>query len=266
MINKMNTATIKGDFANLVSKVLEKLKSKEIDNDTLYTYIIHMFDLRDHSISKTAGIVEIFESIRINRLWNYYNYHKLEVIISHFGSDDAQLNMWMEKYKVSLAGYLATTQIVKYIDECKDDDAELAETDDRIARFDKQYYKKLSMKLNERVTEKSLEYIDQLWRSIAGICLLPSLSYLIHKIYIGSLIVVLLIPTKSAMQIRKSSHTLASLFQQRDVISVMIEDEIIYQEGATTMASDEEARKIIEYCSKKVQLLTSHSIDDLVGK
>ena len=42
--------------------------------------------------------------------------------------------------------------------------------------------------------------------------------------------------------------------------------EIINQDGTTTMASDEEARKIIEYCSKRVQRLASHSIDDLVGK
>ena len=179
-------------------------------------------------------------------------------IISDFGSDDAELNMWMKNYKESLTGHLATTKIVKYIDECKDD-AELAdsEADDSIARYDKQYCKKLSIKLKERVTEESLKYIDQLWRSIADICLLPSLSYLIEKIYSGSLVVVLLIPTKSAMQIRKNSHTLASFFKQSDVISIMIEDEIIYQE---------EARKIIEYCSERVLGLASHSIDDLVGK
>ena len=255
-INEKNTATIKGEFADLITKILGKLKLKKIDNDIL-------LDL-GYFIPKTAGIVEILEFLRRN---SYMNISPLEAIISHFGSDDTQLNMWMKKYKESLAEHLATTKIVKYIDECKDD-AELAdsEADDSIARYDKQYCRKLSIKLKEQVMEERLEYIDQLWRFIAGFCLLPSPSYLIENIYIGSLVVVLLIPTKFAMQIRKSSRELASLLQKRDVISIMIEDEIIYQEGTTTMASDEEARKIIEYCSKRVQWLTSHSIDALVGK
>ena len=230
-----NLATIISRFADLVSKVSWKLKSKEIDMERLYIYIVNRFH-PGHFISKTAGIVEIFDMISRNRLWSYMNYHPLEAIISDFGGDDAELNTWMKDYKVSLAGFRATTKIVEHIDTCKDD-VILAEEDDHIARYDKQYCSKLSIKLKQRVTEKSLDYIDQLWRSIAGNFLLPSLSYLIEKIYIGSLVVILLIPTKSAMQILKSSHTSTSFFQQNDIISIMIEDEIIYQETRMKLVS-----------------------------
>ena len=227
IVKKASFVTINSNFSLLVSRVPRRLKSKKIDRKEFLMYIINMFHPGDF-IPKTAGIVEIFEMISRNRLWDYMNYFPLEAIILKFGGDDAELNVWMKEYKENLTGFLATTKIVEYFDACKDD-KKIAKTDDRIARYDEDYCAKLTMKLKVLVTEESLDYIDKLWRSIAGNYLLPSLSYLIEKIYIGSLVVVLLIPTKSAMQILKSSHTPKSFFKQDDIICIMIEDKIIYQ-------------------------------------
>ena len=230
---------IKGCFADLVRRIGKKLESRNINIQEFRTYMVTLF-APGHFINNIEDIVEIFQAISRHRLWDFSDYVNLEQISSDFGGGDPELDEWMTEYKTKLTGFYATTKIVEYIDAC-DSNIELAEADDSlqqdIARYDKKYCKTLTMKLQSRVTQLCLDYIDQLWHSIANHFVLPSLSFLLEKIHKGCIEVILVIPIKTAMKILESSHDSIPFFEQNNIIKVMIEDKIIYQGGSMRRTS-----------------------------
>ena len=88
----------------------------------------------------------------------------------------------------------------------------------------------VTVKLKSRVTEKSLDYIDQFWRSIADHFLLPSLSALLDSIREGCVEVTWLVPTLSALQIQANIQDSTQFLEKLQVIRVIMEGEILYDE------------------------------------
>ena len=106
--------------------------------------------------------------------------------------------------------------------------------------YDPAYLRRLSLKLNTRVTEKSLEYIDELWVSLAEYFLLPSLSVLLDKIQRGCIEVSWLIPPHFAFQIIGNLQENSSFLQSKGIVKVLLEGDCVY-DGA----QDEECKQVI---------------------
>ena len=229
-IVKENTAKIKGSFATLVRKVRSKLGGKDIDMKDFRLYILNLFPPGD-IIPDTVSVADIFEAVSRHQLWDYSHCTPIEEISKEFGGDDLELRGWIDDYKSELAGFKATTKIVDYIKACSDE-KEIADSDqslrEDIARYDRRYCYKLTVKLKSRVTEKSLDYIDQFWRSIADHFLLPSLSALLDSIQEGCVEVTWLVPTLSALQIQANIQDSTQFLENLEVIRVIMEDEILY--------------------------------------
>ena len=128
---------------------------------------------------------------------------------------------------------LATSKIIDYITVLKNEE-EIAEPEESLrqdlARYDKHYCKKLTIKLKARITDNCLDYIDQLWRSIAEYFSLPSLSVLLDSIHEGCIEVTWCVPTPLAFQIQTNIPDSTEFFQHREVIQVVLDDEILYDE------------------------------------
>ena len=223
---------IKGSFATLVRKVTRKLKGKDIDMEDFRLYILNLFPPGD-IIVDTVNVADIFEAVSRHQLWDYSYCTPIEEIAKEFGGDDLELRGWIDDYKSELAGFKATTKIVDYIKLCSDE-KEIADSDqslrEDIARYDRRYCRKLTVKLKSRVTEKSLDYIDQFWRSIADHFLLPSLSALLDSIQEGCVEVTWLVPTLSALQIQANIQDSTQFLEKLEVIRVIMEGEILYDE------------------------------------
>ena len=180
-ILKKNQAKIKVSFVKLVWKVKRRLEAKAIDviEFRLYTQILFGTSvLTDTSLVSIKGILD---AISHNCLWNYLDYHSIEEIAKEFAGDDIELRGWISDYKSELTGFRATIKIVDYINAhnyTESADASMSLWEDK-SRYD---YSKLSIKLMSRVTEKSLDYIDQLWISFAEEFVLPSLASLLDSI------------------------------------------------------------------------------------
>ena len=223
---------IKGSFATLVRKVTRKLKKRDVDMEDFRLYILNLFPPGD-IIPDTVSVADIFEAVSRHQLWDYMNYTPIEEIAKEFGGNDLELRGWIDDYKSELAGFKATTKIVDYIKLCSDE-KEIADSDqslrEDIARYDRRYCRKLTVKLKSRVTEKSLDYIDQFWRSIADHFLLPSLSALLDSIQEGCVEVTWLVPTLSALQIQANIQDSTQFLEKLEVIRVIMEGEILYDE------------------------------------
>ena len=189
-------------------------------------FIITLFP-RD-IVSNTSSVTESFEAISRHQLWDYSSYCPIEEISMRFGGDDPQLSEWIKKYKSELAGFKATTKIADYIKVCSGEEA-MADSEERLqmTRYDKHFYRRLTFKLKTRVTEESLDYIDELWRSIAKYFYLPSLSVILDTIKEGCVEVTWLVPTPSALQIQTNIQDSEEFLQAHHVMHVMLDCEVL---------------------------------------
>ena len=236
---KESQAKIKGSFATLVRKVTAKLEKKHFNIDEFRLYIFNLFPPGD-IIANSATVTDIFGTLSRHRLWDYSYCTPIEEIANEFGGDDLELRGWISYYKSELAGFKATTRIVDYIKMCSGEE-EIADAEQSLrqdmARYDRQYCRKLTVKLKSRVTEKSLDFIDQFWRSIADHFLFPSLPVLLDSIQEGCVEVTWLVPTLSALQIQTNIQDSAAFLEECEVMQVIMDGEILYdEEGLGTVS------------------------------
>ena len=206
--------------------VRRKLREKPINAEDLKFLTNGIF--QGEYIPKSSDINEIFESINRHRLWDYWNYYPLENIVLVFAVDDPEITLLMETYRQDLESYKVTTKIIDYIAAVNAKPSE-EEEHEQPARYNRSYYQTLSLKLNTRVTNCSLKYIDDLWNKFANLYNLPSRVVLLDHIHRGCVLVVWLIPTHLAPQIHLAP--LSDAFYRKHKITRVEFDGIrIYQE------------------------------------
>ena len=228
---KRNLAKIKGSFATLVTNITFNLTKKSIDIGELLFYITILFPPGDF-IEYAKSVAEVFKAITYHQLWDYCSFTPVEQIVEKFGENDPLLTEWISAYKSELAGFNAVTKIADYIEACSDDE-DVADSEQsirqNIARYDKRYCRKLSIKLKPaRITEKSLDYIDQFWRSIADYFVLPSLPVLLDTIKEGCVEVTWLVPTVPALQIQANMEDSEDFWRNLAVTRVEMDGVVLY--------------------------------------
>ncbi len=232
-IVRQNLAKIKGSFAKLILRLAENLEGRDINVKKFHLYVVNLFPPGD-IFSNTLSLSDIFETVSCHQLWNYSHYTPIEHILNEFGENDPEMKKKMKDYKSELAGFNATTKIVHYIDSCDYRDEDIADPDDSLrqnmARYDKRYYRKLTVKLDIRVTDKSLDYTDQIWSSIAEHFVLPSLSVILDSIHRGCVEVTWYVPSLYALQILANISDSTDFFQANKVIQLVIDDQVLYDE------------------------------------
>ena len=195
-------------------------------------------------IVDSSTVNEIFDILNGEGLWDYSSCCiYIEGIVDEFGSGNAEMKEWISNYKSELAGFKATTKIVDYIKMCNKE-FEIADSEQSLrqdmARYDKGYCRSITFKLKAHVKEKSLDYIDQFWRSIADYFLLPSLPALLDSIHSGCVEVTWLVPTPSALQMQENIQAKiqesTSFLQEHGVMRVMVDGEIVYNEKVHSLS------------------------------
>ena len=211
-------------------RVVKKLERNDINIKEFRMYIINLFPPGD-IFTNAFSIANIFEAISQHQLWNYTHYAPIVEISKKFGGDDTELTKWIRDYELELTRFNTTSKITDYISKNEEETAEEEESlQQGLARYDKRYCKKLMVKLKERIIKDScLDYIDQLWRSIAKYYFLPSPSALLDSIHKGCK-VTWYVPTPSALQIQASIPDSAEFLQQQEIMQVLLDNEILYDE------------------------------------
>ena len=99
--------------------------------------------------------------------------------------DDQELKSWIEVYKKDLTSYKATMKLVDYIavvDSDPSGENSSSEEEQEPAKYDRRYYRKLSIKLETKFTSHTLEYLDDLWKEFADLYNLPPLVTLLDHV------------------------------------------------------------------------------------
>ena len=238
-VTSQNKQNITAKYAALLTNVYNRLQRKEIDVQEFRLFVIARFPPGDF-IPQSSDLGELFEAITRNGLWDFLNYKPLEDIVQQFGADDEQLKDWVKEYKAHLVGFKACTKLVDYLavvesDSSFDESDSDQPTQPKLARQDPQYFRKLSLKLKVKVTDQSLSYVDDIWRSVSEYLLLPPLSAILNHICKGSITVVWLIPIGLVPQLLKRIRQAGDFFEQQNFESVTVDDQCVYDEQTRTV-------------------------------
>lgn len=236
---KENLEKIKSCFASLINKVSSKLSSMNIDMREFRPFIANLFPPGDF-ITDATTIAEVFNTLTRKGLWSHSYYRTFESVYKEFGQGDEELRKWISNYKSELAGFKATTKIIDYIDLCNDEE-NIADPDDSITQYieyDRKYCRRLAFKLKKQITEKSLEYVDEFWRSLADLFVIPSLPFLLESIREGCTEITWLISSSVSFELKSALTTykdILALFEHYEVLQVTLDDSIIINNKVKTM-------------------------------
>ena len=214
-------------FSKLLSKVHGKLKEKPMTED-LQLHLNSCF-LKEY-ISESSTVNEIFVTANRLKLWDYWNYEAIASIVDQFAADDPELTSLMEAYKEDLKSYKVTEKLIDHIAAFSLTPEEEEELN-HAARYDQQYYKTLTMKLQMKFTDHSLKYIDDLWNEFATLYNLPPHVALLDHVCKDCVSIVWLVPSRLAPQILDTTPLSGDFYHKHDITRVEFDGTCIYQES-----------------------------------
>ena len=239
-----NNRKIEGKFSKLVTKSRKRLQSKEVDVEDVQEFLITMYsspNSRDGSdtvttvLESAVSLDEIFRALSKYKVWDYLNYYLLQSINEEFASDDDELNGMMEQYQRDLTGHVLTQKIQTHLDANKypvaTSDSE-SSADENITSLPPkqkhQLYKKLSAEVEVNVTDHSVRYVYDLWRSLANQFRLPRPAMILHRIAEGCICITWLIPANLVTHVTRMAQETADMFAKQHILKVMLEEHCIY--------------------------------------
>ena len=232
-IAQRNKQTIDAKFATLLKNICSKLAGRKINMKELRVFL-RTFYPRE-CIPQSADIHDIFEALSCNKLWDSWNYLPLKKIVEGFAADDKELASLIDTYKQDLKSYKATTKLIDRISVAESDSTVDESEEEEPARYDKKYYRTLSLKLKTKFTDQTMEYIDDLWDEIADLYDLPRYVILLDSIREGCVLIVWRIPSHVAPKILEAPPPSDEFYRKHEITRVEYGGEGIYQEGEVHM-------------------------------
>ena len=237
-VARRNLIVIRGKWGELIAhadKVLQnKLDNKEITSNEFRHILSNLYSCEGKMngneflkklLKPSANISEMFEMLTVEGAWDFLNYYPLECIIEKFGNDSTR-NM-MEQYKQDLNGYTLVTAIKDHLDA-----VDLERPTHRILPMPQEkLFVKLSCKVKVKITDHSLTYVRDVWRSLAGRFSLPMPALLLNKIAKGCLEVMWHIPSELAANVIEKAKQSDEYFKEQHFVRVSVDGKNVYTES-----------------------------------
>ena len=182
-------------------------------------------------LKSAASLEEIFCALSEHGLWDYLNYYLLQSIIEAFANDDHELNGMMEQYQQDLTGHILTQRIQTYLDATHHQHLNATSDSDKspvTLQPKHELFKKLSVKIDANVSDRSLSYVNDLWRSLANQFALPQPAMILHNIAKGCLSITWLIPANLVEHVTQMARETANMFAEANILRVSLEEQCIY--------------------------------------
>ena len=240
----------------LVTKSRRKLQNRNVDVDDVQTFLVTLYsspNSKDGSdtvtvvVESARNLSEIFRALSRYGLWDYLNYYLLQDMIEEFAHDDDELNGMMDQYQKDLTGHILTLKIQTYLDATHNElplvstnDSENSDDETIPALPPEQKYKlfkKLRGKIKANVTDHTLNYIIDLWRSLTNQFTLPRPAMILHEIAEGCIGITWLIPANLVKHIMRMAQETANMFAEEQILTMTLENQCIYPMD-TELASD----------------------------
>ena len=247
VLAKKNLQKIKDKFAPLLALAHRVLQGKNIDLSNFRLFLIaHYLPEEDNNdtraidpskfISQVLGtpqnVSEILESLLIHRLLSYKNFDVLRSIIDHYASDDIEMKTKLDEYEQELAGYFLVTKMKDYLN------AEIEQNEH--SELDPNLLDELSLKVKANVTEKTVTYVSELWKSLVRQVKLPVTAVLFHRIAEGCVKITWLLPCHLTTFTTRRLQESTNYFQEENILQVTIAGRCVYDEVPSVQDRKEE--------------------------
>lgn len=221
-----NYWNVKDEFAALLEYACTRLVKAEVCPENFRTYLKGMFSPAGF-IPTTSDVREMFNAITEKEGWNYMHFRSLKKTLKHYEITDDETQKRFCDYEQSLASYHITTKIKDWIEK-KNLDVKHSNQPQTLPTHD---CTKLSIKLHpHEVTDRTLQYIKELWETIAkGLLKLPDLDAVLFDITEGCLFITWLVPA-SDDEIREIVLNHQSDFVKHNIVLLILNDEPICTE------------------------------------
>ena len=251
MLTRKNLMKIKVKFGRLVTLTSKKLQNEEIDIEETRLFLISTLCDNNKSFAAELGMAtnftNLFGTITTHGVWSYNNYDLLECIINEYVPE---LCTAMTDYQKDYVGYTLTTKIEDHID------AVATIPDSENSHPDPELFSRLETRIHIKLSERTLKYIDELWKSLSMHFVLKPYLLLLDKVMKGSITITWCFPqyeTKRIIEIVKSS---SQFFSEHDIVEVSIDGEIAYPTKTDTLLEVRRHHliiiiKIIRWCVLK---------------
>ena len=183
-------------------------------------------DFVDKVVGAAQNLGDVLVALRRMGLLNYRNYSILRSLIDYYASDDQELNEKMQEYEEEVAGYAVATKMQDYVD-VESQQCEQSETDPEL-------FKVLSLKLGENVTDHTLQYVKEVWDSLASRLKLPHSALLFERVAEGCIEIIWTVPSHLTNFIVKRALENTEYFREKRVLRVTVADRCIYEGEAPT--------------------------------
>ena len=237
VLAKENLQKIKDKFASLIALAGGVLQGKDIDMSNLRLFLTARYlpeeddnDTRaidpsrfnEQVLSSAQCVSEMLQSLMIHRLLSYKNFRVLGSIINHYASDDIEMKTKLDEYEQQLAGYILVTKMKDFLN------AELKQSEQ--TKPDLKLLDELSVKVKASVTEKTLQYVNELWDSLVHQVKLPVTALLFHRVAEGCIEITWLLPSHLTLFTTRRLQESTDYFRKKNILRVTIAGKCVYEE------------------------------------
>ena len=227
---------IEDKFTSVLALSHEKLQGKITDMQTFRVLLVQSYSPRGNSndtravdasdfVDKVFGTArdlgDVLAALSKRGMLNYKNSHILRSIVDNYGSDDQELKEEMKKFDEDLAGYALATAMQDYVDV---DSQQIKESE-----ADPELFSVLSIKVGENVTERTLQYVKEVWDSLARRLEIPHSALLFEKVADGCIEMVFKFPSHLTNFIVRRAQENTNYFWEQRVLGVTIANRCIYE-------------------------------------
>ena len=236
-MNVINQDEIKHCFALLIDRLRSALKVDGIEASDVIQYLKDTCMKLEVTLQgQLSNLETIFDYLQSAQLWSYENYGLVDRLNKRFLEASSQsVKHDILKYKGKFSGYLAMKKIIHseyFVEADEADDIGIEEPAKIVAKYGTRECHKLKVKLElggRKLSEVSLLYIAELWKSLREEYELPSLTAQIDYIMEKCLEIVWLISPMDAEKIRASMKSHLPFFQKHNITLVAIDGHIVYE-------------------------------------
>ena len=183
-VTRSNRMTIGRKWGALVAhteKLLQdKMDNKEITSNQFRLFMSNLYscDGKLLKLKPSAKTSEVFETLTLERAWDFLNYYLLESIIEEYG--DGRTKEMLKQYKRDLTAYMLVTKMKDHL--------VVPPTCWALCIPQEELLSSLNTELKwVNITSHSLEYVRDLWESQQQQFSLPEYILVLHAIAKGSL-------------------------------------------------------------------------------
>ena len=234
-----NLHAIKNKFASLLALADSKLQGKSISMRNLRVFLAGLYSPDDDSndaraidasdfLNEVLGTAqdmgEILMEMSKRGLVNYKNYRALHSIVAQYAGDDHELMERVNEYGQELAGFALVTKMQDFLDvelqQCKQSGRDKLLDD-------------LTVKVKKNVTEHTLQYVSDLWDSLARQLKLPQCSMLFDKVAEGCIELSWLFPSHLTTFVTRRAQESIEYFIEQRFLQVTIAGRCIFESGVS---------------------------------